>query len=90
MNLASYCRFYGIDERCKPIMELLPSATWYLFQTKDFVLKVGYYSGTGQNSKRVDLTNLVTKACVKSGVKFRAYNDAPKGGVTGNKVKLIF
>ena len=90
MDLKKYVIFYRIDERYMPIMLLLPSACWYVFQSRDQILKTGYYTGTGHNARRVDMTDTITKACVKAGIKFSAYNDAPRGGVTGQKVKIIF
>ena len=63
---------------------------WYLFQSGSNTLKTGFYSGTGKLAMRQDLTYLITQACVKAGIKFRAFNDAPRGGVTGNKVEILF
>lgn len=71
-------------------MEHIKPFDWYIFQTKGDTIKTGYYTGTGPNAKRVDLTDMVARACINANIKFRAYNDAPRGGVTGNKVQFIF
>lgn len=94
MDLNNYCDFYRINPRFIPVMENLPQAYWYVFQVpkneNHGIIVSGYYSGQGANSRRVDLTDIITKACVKAGLKFSAYNNAPRGGVTGNRVKIFF
>jgi hypothetical protein len=92
-----YIRFYNIPEEISALLMYLPKMQWYLLQTKTInepkrcrILKTGYYSGTGINCKRVDLTPIVTKACVNAGIKFKAFNDAKRGGVSGNKVQIFF
>jgi hypothetical protein len=97
MEILQYQRFYKIPEELGALLMYLPKAYWYLLQTKTIdqpkrcrVLTTGYYSGTGVNSKRVDLTPIVTKSCVKAGIVFSAYNDAKRGGIKGNKVKIYF
>lgn len=53
-------------------------------------LSCGYYEGTGAHTKKVDLTYMITTACFKAHYKYRKFNDAPKGGVLGNKVSIYF
>lgn len=98
MTTEGYCRLYKIPKEVIPVMQHINSCYWYLFASKkvintserNIILCTGYYTGTGPNCKRVSLTPMVTKACLKVGFRFSAYNDAPKGGVKGDKVKIYF
>lgn len=48
-------------------------------------ITLGYYTGSGKFTKAVS----VSLHCLKGLVEFREFNDAPKGGVIGNKAELI-
>ena len=48
----------------------------------------GYYQGSGRRSKAIDLTSAVTWYLDKIGSAYETGNDAPRGGVSGNFVKI--
>lgn len=98
MIAKQYATFYKVPMELVPLMEKLHPHYWYLFSSKklintgekNIILCTGYYSGCGANSQRVDLTPIVTRACVDAGFMFKAYNDSKRGGVKGQKVKVYY
>ncbi len=48
----------------------------------------GYYQGSGRHSKAVDLTFTISAYLDKMGIAHETGNDAPRGGVSGNYVKV--
>ena len=98
MNITGYCRIYKIHEDLAGLLQYIDKAYWYLFTSKkvidtgerNIILVTGYYTGTGPCCKRVSVTPIITKACIEGGYRFSAYNDAPKGGAKGEKVKIYF
>jgi hypothetical protein len=101
-TLERACKFilvYNLPEQLKPLVELLPMEYWEhirravraapLIRPLAYITVIsGWYSGTGAQSKRVNITDLLCKSCVRAGLKFKAYNDAKRGGVTGEKVTI--
>jgi len=79
-------------------MEMLSKEHWSLFKAnqaslmkeRSILLSCGYYSGFGAQAKKVDLTPIITKACVNADYMFKAFNDAKRNGVTGQKVRIFF
>jgi len=54
---------------------------------KGFV-HTGYYQGSGRHSKAVDLTFTISAILEGKGIAHETGNDAPRGGVSGNYVKV--
>lgn len=52
-------------------------------------IRTGYYQGSGRHTKAVDNTAMVIVYAKKAGLIIETYNDAPRGGVAGNVVKLV-
>lgn len=54
---------------------------------KGFV-HTGYYQGSGRHSKAVDLTAIISLILEGKVIAHETGNDAPRGGVSGNYVKV--
>lgn len=93
-QVLNYCGLYRISPDLAPILQRLNKALWYVFSCKQWkdgqvILKTGYYTGTGPQSRRVDITKKIEDACVLAGFKTEFMIDrkaAPKGGVKGNRL----
>jgi len=53
-----------------------------------FKIRTGYYSGSGRFTSAHSARSLVTSILKAQGYKYSTGNDAPKGGITGEYVKL--
>jgi hypothetical protein len=98
-RLEDYCEIYRIPKEMIPVLNNLKKSEHYLFQNRKVVeesgeryitLCTGYYTGVGMNSKRVDLTPIIRDAVRRAGLRYKAYNMAPKGGVAGERINIYF
>lgn len=53
-----------------------------------FKIRTGYYSGSGRFTSARSAMPLIKSICDAQGYKYSTGNDAPKGGITGEYVKL--
>lgn len=51
-------------------------------------VRTGYYQGSGRHTKAVDLTDAVTTILDLYDIAYETGNDAPRGGICGNYVKV--
>lgn len=54
----------------------------------DGITHTGYYRGSGRHTQAVDLTVRITSILDKLNIAYETGNDAPRGGVSGNFVKI--
>lgn len=93
-----YCRIYNLPIDLAGLMQYIDKKFWWLFSSKKVIymmernitLTCGYYEGYGAQAKKVDLSKKITEACDKAGYTYKEFNDAPKKGVKGQKVKIYF
>ena len=52
-------------------------------------VRTGHYTGNGKHTKAVRFTADVTAELDRLGISYEAGNDAPRGGVAGDYIKLI-
>lgn len=54
----------------------------------DGIAHTGYYRGSGRHTQAVDLTVRITSILDKLNIAYETGNDAPRGGVSGNFVRI--
>lgn len=58
-------------------------------KTKGLLIRPCYTSGSGRFASNQDHTLAITKLLDLLGVKYETGNDAPRGGLTGNYIKIL-
>ena len=59
-----------------------------LCNSSDGTVATGWYTGSGRHTKAVSVTNEVADILRSLNIAFERYNDAPRGGVGGEKVRI--
>lgn len=98
IDATTYCKIHQLPIDIAGLMQYIDRKHWWIFSSKKVIymkernitLCVGYYEGYGAKAKKVDLTPIITKACYEAQYQYKAYNDAPRKGVKGQKVKIYF